>query len=113
MLHKISMEEAFKEDPDLVGFLHARDMDVALEVLSRNIQDAWAEPEPPDIRHMVIIRERAVAAQALPSDYVGRIVIASTDEDGNQGKDVYLIRYQADEVCLFHGENWRELFRDP
>jgi hypothetical protein len=36
----------------------------------------------------------------------------STDEDGNSGRDVYVIQSFQSDIALFHGKDWQALFKE-
>lgn len=100
MLFKVFMSECFREDPDTVGIIEAEDITDALAKLDLDIIESspWAN----DL-------ERPQAAEV--NGRSGFITIASTDEDGNSGVDVYRVEYQADGIWMFVATEWQQVFR--
>ncbi|MFQ6027695.1 MAG: hypothetical protein ACE5Q6_09405 [Dehalococcoidia bacterium] len=99
MLYKVFMENAFREDPDLVGFIQAPDIDDAVDVLAVEVGSNWADERLPRFTRVKVNVDQS------------RLEATSTDEDGQTGRDVYVGRRQAAEVCLFHARDWNLLFR--
>lgn len=112
MLYKVFMEEAFREDPDLVGFIEAQSIEAALEALRIEVASSWGDEELPEFSGSVTIRDIEDTANLQLAQTVSRLVARSTDEDGNTGRDVYMVKTLRSDSCLFHGGQWRELFKE-
>jgi hypothetical protein len=107
MLYKVFMEKAFRERDDLVGFIQAPSIGIARKMLETALQDAW----PEDVR-LAGNRQIVQIPPVEENDLFVRLVVTTKDEDGQTGRDIYVIQYQATGVCLFHGREWNLLFRD-
>ena len=100
MLYKVFMQEAFREDSDLVGFIQATNVEDAVDILAVKVGSDWADDRLPKFTRVTVNVQQ------------GRLEAQSTDEDGNSGRDVYVIQSFRSDIALFHGKDWQALFKE-
>lgn len=102
MLYKVCMVESFAEEGDRVGIIEATDLHQAT---SRLVEWAraydWGDYHP---------GEPSITFVGEPTPDEARVSFRSTDPDGYEGNDVYLLRPVGHFMLMFLAEDWSHIF---